>query len=271
MFQRERLRKKDIQFSLASSPENQTMSEEILEGKEAGIVHIVGAGPGDPGLVTLKAKELIEHCDSLLYDYLVDDRLLDWVKEDCKLICVGKRPGMHSMEQAAIHHLLVEEAKAGREVVRLKGGDPLIFGRGGEEVVALQKEGIAVDVIPGITSGIAAASRLLKPLTHREHASTLLFLTGHEDPLKHRPRIDWKQVVVDNSTIVLYMGMKHLEDISNQLMQAGKDPETPAAILQWVTTPKEKIVKTKLGDLAAQAVEHQMAAPAIVIIGSVLS
>lgn len=260
-----------MDINLPSKSENQIMSAESGKMSKRGKVSIIGAGPGDPELLTIKGKDRISSCDCLLYDYLVDERVLKWVREDCELICVGKRSGMHSMEQEVINRILVEQAKKGKFVVRLKGGDPFVFGRGGEEVTAIKEQGIPYEVIPGITAGIAAASSLSLPLTHREHASTLMFVTGHEDPLKKRPRIDWKSLVINNSTIVLYMGMKHLADIVDELLQAGKDPETAVAVVQWVSTPRERKHVGKLKNLVLDVNTLKLAAPSIVIIGDVLN
>ena len=237
---------------------------------KVGRVSIVGAGPGDPDLITVKGKERITNCDCLLYDYLVDERLLEWVKEGCELVCVGKRSGMHSMEQEMINRILVDKAQSGKFVVRLKGGDPFVFGRGGEEVTTVKSRGIPFEVIPGVTAGVAAASSLALPLTHREHASTLMFVTGHEDPLKKRPRIDWKHLVINNSTIVLYMAMKHLGDIVEELIEAGKDPATKVAVVQWVSTPRERQHICDLRSVVEDVKLKEMASPSIVIIGDVL-
>ena len=236
----------------------------------AGFISIVGAGPGDPELITVKGKQRIQACDCLLYDSLVDERLLEWVKPNCELVCVGKRSGRHSMEQIAINKILVELALKGNHVVRLKGGDPFIFGRGGEEIGAIQKLKIDFEVIPGVSAGIAAAASLSLPLTHRERASTLMFITGHEDPIKHRPRINWKDLVVTNSTLVIYMGMKHLKDIVEQLLAAGKAPNTPVAVVEWVSTERERQHRGVLVSLPADVGRLKMGAPAIVIIGDVL-
>jgi len=234
-------------------------------------VSIVGAGPGDPELITVKGKDRIERADCLMYDYLVDERLLAWVKPECELICVGKRSGMHSMDQGTINRILVEMANKGMHVVRLKGGDPFVFGRGGEEILTIQRYGINFEIIPGITAGIAAAASLALPLTHREIASTLMFVTGHEDPEKHRPRINWKDVVVTNSTLVVYMGMKHLREIAEELLNAGKNPQTPAAIVEWVSTERERRHIGVLETIAEDAVTLHLGAPSVVIIGDVLN
>jgi uroporphyrin-III C-methyltransferase len=247
------------------------MSDSSNKQHARGFVSIVGAGPGDPELITVKGRSRIEVCDCLLYDYLVDERVLDWVKPGCQVICVGKRSGRHSMEQSAINALMVELAASRNHVVRLKGGDPFIFGRGGEEILALRARGLEFEIIPGVTAGVAAAASLALPLTHRERASTLMFVTGHEDPVKHRPRINWKDVVVTNSTLVIYMGMKHLPDIVAELLAAGKAPQTPVAVVEWVSTQRERQYRGVLAELPQQAAALGLAAPAIVIIGDVLA
>jgi len=246
-----------------SSPRNKCGNE--------GFISIVGAGPGDPELITVKGKDRIQTCDCLMYDYLVDERLLEWVKEGCELICVGKRIGRHSTDQVTINRWMVELASQGKHVVRLKGGDPFVFGRGGEEILAIQEKGLKFEIIPGITAGIAAAASLALPLTHRERASTLMFVTGHEDPEKQRPRIDWKEVVTTHSTLVIYMGMKHLSRIVDELLRAGKSAETPVAVVEWVSTEKERRHLGILKDLPADVERLQLASPAIVIIGEVLN
>jgi len=246
------------------------MSSNHQSAPLGGFISIVGAGPGDPELITVKGKSRIEQCDCLLYDYLVDERLLEWVKDGCELICVGKRSGRHSMEQKVINTIMVDLAVAGKRVVRLKGGDPFVFGRGGEEIVAIQKAGLSYEVIPGITAGIAAAASLSLPLTHRERASTLMFITGHEDPLKKKPRINWREVVVSNSTLVIYMGMKHLSDIVSKLLQAGKPAETRAAVVEWVSTERERKHICSLAELPEMVQSMGFAAPSVVIIGDVL-
>jgi uroporphyrin-III C-methyltransferase len=246
------------------------MNDNPPQQKSLGKVTIVGAGPGDPELITVKGLRAMEQCDVLLYDYLVDERILVHLRTDCERVCVGKRPGMHSMEQSAINQLLIQYARKGFQVVRLKGGDPFIFGRGGEEVEALKQEGIRVEVIPGITAALAASASLQIPLTHRDHASSLLFVTGHEDPEKHEPQIDWQRLQAPDSTIVLYMGMKHLARISEELIVRGRSPHTPVVVLQWISTPNERTLRSTLRAVADDAVAGGFGAPAVVIIGNVL-
>jgi uroporphyrinogen III methyltransferase/synthase len=235
----------------------------------AGKVFLVGAGPGDPSLVTLRAKELIASCDVLVFDYLLSDTLLTWTRSDCRKICVGKRPGFHSVEQEVIEELLVKEARRGHEVVRLKGGDPFVFGRGGEEMRCLRREGIEFEVVPAVTAALAAASRLRIPLTSRNLSSSVTFLTGHEDPEKGLPLTDWALHAQTGGTLCLYMSMKHLPFIVARLREAGMNPSTPAAAIQWATMPEEKQVRGTLESLPELVRAAGLSSPAIVIVGEV--
>jgi len=237
--------------------------------KSEGKVYLVGAGPGDPSLVTLRAKELISSCDVLIFDYLLSDTLLTWARPECRRICVGKRAGFHSVEQEVIEQLLIEEARRGQEVVRLKGGDPFVFGRGGEEMRCLRREGIAFEVVPAVTAALAAASRLQIPLTSRSLSSSVTFLTGHEDPEKGRPLTNWTLHARTGGTLCLYMSMKHLPSIAAELVEAGMDPRTPAAAIQWATMPEEKQVLGTLESLPEWVRTSGISSPAIVIIGEV--
>ena len=178
--------------------------------KSSGHVYLVGAGPGDPGLITLKGKACIEKADVLVYDYLASTYLLAYAQEGTESIYVGKKGGDHTLKQHEINHLLVEKAGKGLVVTRLKGGDPFIFGRGGEEVEALISAGISYDIVPGVTSAVAAPAYAGIPLTHRKYTSTLAFITGHEDPEKASSRIDWQSLATGIGTLVFFMGVKNL-------------------------------------------------------------
>ncbi|MEO0795016.1 MAG: uroporphyrinogen-III C-methyltransferase [Verrucomicrobiota bacterium] len=234
-----------------------------------GKVYLVGAGPGDPGLVTLRAKELISQCDSLVYDYLASPELHKWTKIGCEKICVGKRQGFHSIPQEEIEQILVDRAKRGEMVVRLKGGDPFIFGRGGEEAETLMKDDIPFEIVPAVTAALASAAYAGIPLTHRDYSSSVCFLTGHEDPEKHEVQIDFAQFAKTNGTLCIYMGMGHLGDITTRLIESGLAAETPVGIVQWATTPRQKSLLTSLENAVADKDAAGLSSPAVVIIGKV--
>ena len=230
-------------------------------------VYLVGAGPGDPGLVTLRARELIARCDVLVYDRLVNPELQTWVKTGCELIYVGKDPLLHAIPQDDIEDLIVARAKAGKIVVRLKGGDPFIFGRGGEEAQRLARDGVLFEIVPGVTAALAAASYAGIPLTHRDFASSLCFITGHENPEKHEFRVDFKKFANLGGTLCLYMAMGQLERIVGELSAGGLAANTPAAVVQWATTAQQKTLFTTLGELVAAVAQAGLGAPAVIIIG----
>lgn len=236
-----------------------------------GMVYLVGAGPGDLGLVTLRAKELIRGADVLVYDYLVHPDLVDWVKSSCEVVYVGKKAGFHSMPQEEIEALLVKHAQAGRQVVRLKGGDPYVFGRGGEEARALAADGIPFEVVPGVTSALAAGAYAGIPLTQRNTSASLVMVTGHEDPTKHELQVDWARLGgLENTTLAIYMGMSRLPDITAQLAQGGLAPDTPAAVVQWASLGRQRSVSGTITDIAEKAADAGLKAPAIVFVGNVV-
>src|SRR4051812_20055224 len=193
-----------------------------------GTVYLVGAGPGDPGLMTRRALDLIASADAILYDRLIPPGALDGARPGAELRYVGKQPGGHSHTQEAINALLVELGRAGKNVVRLKGGDPFVFGRGGEEAQALAAAGVAFEVVPAVTSGIAAPAYAGIPVTHRDEASAVAFITGHEDPTKPESAIDWKALARFPGTLVFYMGVKQLPQISARLIESGRAADMPA-------------------------------------------
>jgi|TARA_B110000438_G_scaffold101663_1_gene100540 uroporphyrinogen III methyltransferase/synthase len=235
-----------------------------------GKVFLVGAGPGDPELVTLKAARLIRSCDAIVYDYLAAPELLEWTKPGCQQICVGKRPGFHSLPQEQIQERLVELARAGLEVVRLKGGDPFIFGRGGEEASALIKAGVSFEIVPGITAAIGCAAYAGIPLSHRAATGAITFISGHEMPDKASElAINWPEHARSGATLVLYMAMGRLPEIAGRLIAEGRDPETPAAVVQRGTTAKQRILTTCLKALAQDVEKEGFGPPSVVIIGSV--
>ena len=235
----------------------------------AGVAYLVGAGPGDPGLVTARALELIAEADVILYDRLIPERLVERARDDCELVYVGKRPGHNAMEQEAIEALMVERARAGSSVVRLKGGDPFVFGRGGEEAETLAAAGIEFEVVPGVTAGVAAPAYAGIPVTHRDDASAVAFVTGHEDPEKGETAIDWEALARFPGTLVLYMGVKNLPLIAERLRAAGRDPEEPAAAVERGTQPGQRTVVATLAELPGAVAEAQLRAPAILLVGAV--
>jgi uroporphyrinogen III methyltransferase / synthase len=233
-----------------------------------GKVYLVGAGPGDPGLLTLKGKAALEHADAVIYDFLANEDLLRYARTGCEKICVGKRPGDKKSSQEAINQLLVSKAAEGKIVVRLKGGDPFIFGRGGEEAQALAKGGIPFEVVPGITSGYAAPVYAGIPLTHRDLSSSVTFVTGHEDPSKSSTSIDWATIAGGADTLVLFMGVRNLPEITAALLKGGRDPSTPAAVIFWGTRAAQQTITGPLADIAARA--SGIDAPAIIVVGDVV-
>lgn len=241
----------------------------MSKGTGRGTVYLVGAGPGDPDLITVKGRRLIESCDALVYDYLVDERMKDWVKEGCELHYVGKRAGFHAMEQERIEALLIELAGRGCEVVRLKGGDPFVFGRGGEEAEALYRSGVRFEVVPAVTAALGCAAYCGIPLTHRDLSSAVTFISGHERPDKERSMVDWEAHARSGATLVLYMSMGRLELICEKLVGYGRSPETPVCVVEWGTTPRQKAIRGTLKNIAWKVLEAGMGPPSVVIIGEV--
>lgn len=239
--------------------------------QQIGKVYLVGAGPGDPGLMTLKGKTLLECADVVVYDALVSAPILAMINPQAEQINAGKRRGRHSVLQENITQLLMEKAKNTAIVVRLKGGDPFIFGRGGEEMEDLVKAGIPVEVVPGITSGIAAPAYAGIPLTHRAHSSSVTFVTGHEGAGKYRPAVNWEAIARGSETIVIYMGIHNLVAIVEQLDAARLSPTTPVALVRWGTRPEQETLVGELGTIVQQVEAARFEAPAIVIIGSVVN
>ncbi|MGK7934180.1 MAG: uroporphyrinogen-III C-methyltransferase [Microcystaceae cyanobacterium] len=235
-----------------------------------GKVYLVGAGPGDPGLMTLKGKELLQQADVVVYDALVSPPILAMIGSQAKTINAGKRKGRHSKLQSETTQLLQELAQEYAIIVRLKGGDPFVFGRGGEEMGDLVKAGISVEVVPGITSGIAAAAYAGIPVTHRGYSSSVTFVTGHEAVGKYRPQINWTAIAQGSETIIIYMGIHNLSSIVQQLQEGGLLPETPIALVRWGTCPQQTRLTGNLADIAQKVEEAKFEAPAIAIIGKVV-
>ena len=205
-----------------------------------GMVYLVGAGPGDPGLITVKGRDCLRLADVVVYDYLANPCFLDEAPAAAERIYVGKRKGLHHYPQDQITRLILDQALAGKTVVRLKGGDPFVFGRGGEEAQALAAAGVRFEIVPGITAAVAAAAYAGIPMTHRDFTTTLGFVTGHEDPEKKLSSLDWEKLATAVGTLVFYMGMANLENICEQLISHGRSPDTPVAVIRWATTPRQE-------------------------------
>lgn len=235
-----------------------------------GKVYIIGAGPGDPGLITVKGLRCLKEADVVIYDHLVSEEIIRQAKESARLIYAGKKGGAHTLPQDEINRRLVEEAQEGNIVARVKGGDPFIFGRGGEEAEILAQSGIPFEVVPGVTSAISVPAYAGIPLTHRGYTSTVAFVTGHEDPTKEQSDIDW-ETLAGIGTLVFLMGVKNLHQIAASLMQHGKDANTPAALIRWGTTEDQETLTGALGDIARKAEERKFSPPAILVVGSVVN
>ena len=238
---------------------------------ERGTVYLIGAGPGDTGLFTLRGKELMESCDVVVYDFLASADLLALARPGAEIIYAGKKGGDHTLTQNAINTLIIAKAGEGKSVARLKGGDPFMFGRGSEEAEELVKAGIPFEVVPGVTSAIAGAAYAGISLTHRAFASSVTFATGHEDPSKPESVHNWKALATGGSTLVFYMGMRNLPDIVAKLTANGMNPATPAALIHWGTTPEHRSIAGSLETLPRLAVEHAFTAPSLIVIGNVVT
>jgi uroporphyrin-III C-methyltransferase len=233
-----------------------------------GKVWLVGAGPGDPDLLTIKAARLLASARMVLYDHLVGDGVMDLLPNGCHLICVGKRESRHSMPQEEINALLVRLGGAGKEVVRLKGGDPYVFGRGGEEALALAEAGVPFEIVPGITSAQGMGAYAGIPLTHRGLASSVVFVTGHSRDGGEEP--DWTTLARPHQTVVIYMGLGALPRICRQLVAHGLPPHTPAAVVQQATTANQRVVAGTLLTLPTLAAAREIAPPALIVVGEVV-
>ena len=231
----------------------------------SGIVYLVGAGPGDPGLMTRRSLELIAGADAILYDRLIPPGALDGARPDAELRYVGKEPGAAALSQEETNDLLVELGRAGKRVVRLKGGDPFVFGRGGEEAEALAAAGVPFEVVPGVTAGVAAPAYAGIPVTHRDAASAVAFVTGHEDPEKPESALDWDALARFPGTLVLYMGIKNLPLIAERLTAAGRDPQEPVAVVERGTHPGQRTLVDTLAGIAARVEAEGVRPPAITL------
>ncbi|MES2477432.1 MAG: uroporphyrinogen-III C-methyltransferase [Verrucomicrobiota bacterium] len=237
----------------------------------SGTCYLVGAGPGDLGLVTLRAKECIEFADVLVYDALSSPELLNWTKPGCEKIYVGKRAKDHSVPQDQINGIIVEKTKAGQNVVRLKGGDPMIFGRGGEEAAELAAAGVAFEIVPGISSAIAGPAYAGIPVTHRDHNTQLTIFTGHEDPTKGFSSVDYKQLAQAPGTKVFLMGVARLREICASFIEHGAAADTPIALTRWATTGSQKTITGSLSTIADTAEAANFTSPAVAVIGNVVN
>jgi uroporphyrinogen III methyltransferase/synthase len=236
----------------------------------AGRVFLVGAGPGSLDLVTLRAYELLRQAEVVVYDYLCNPAMLDGVREEAEIIYAGKTASAHTLTQDEINALLIEKARAGKRVVRLKGGDPYVFGRGGEEGIALAQAGIPFEVVPGVSSAIAAPAYAGIPVTHRNVASQVTFITGHEDPTKPESAIDWAQLARLAGTKVFLMGVERLREIAAQLMAHGAAAETPVALVRWGTTARQETIEGTLATIADLVTRQNFKPPAVTIVGAVV-
>lgn len=237
----------------------------------AGKVYLVGAGPGDYKLISVKAWEYIQEADTIVYDRLADDRLLRYARKDVELIYVGKASSQHTMRQEDINQLLVDKAKEGKTVVRLKGGDPFVFGRGGEEALLLLENHLPFEVVPGITSAISVPAYAGIPVTHRAVATSFAVVTGHEDPTKGKSNMRWDKLSTGVDTLVFLMGVENLPHITQKLIENGRSADTPAAVIRWGTKPEQRVLVTTVGEAAADVLQHGMKPPAIFIVGDVVN
>lgn len=235
---------------------------------QSGTVHLVGAGPGDPGLLTMRGARLLETCSLVAYDRLAPSEVLDLVPATAAKLAVGKRPG-GGWGQDEIERLIVDAARAGHAVVRLKGGDPFVFGRGGEEALACVRAGIPFEVVPGVTSAVAAPAAAGIPITHRGLSAGFAVVTGHEDPDKPETQIDWRALATFPGTLVILMGIGSLAAIAEQLVANGRAPDTPAAAVRWGTTLHQEVVEAPLRSLADAVAAAGLRSPATVVVGDV--
>jgi len=235
-----------------------------------GCIHLVGTGPGDPGLITVRGMDLLSKADVVVYDHLIPQRLLENAPSGAELVYVGKQAGQHTMRQRDINRLLVEKALGGGKVVRLKAGDPFVFGRGGEEALAAVEAGVDFEVVPGITAGVAGPAYAGIPATHRTLASNVGLVTGHETPDKTGSDLDFEALAKWKGTLVFYMGLANLGAICRRLIACGLDDRTPAGLIQWATTPRQRSVTGSVGTIDRVAAEAGIRPPALIVIGQVV-
>lgn len=245
---------------------------EINSHNTIGKVYLVGAGPGDPELITVKGLRRLQQADAIVYDYLVNPQLLDYARTGAELIYAGKQGHGPSISQSEINFLLQKLTGEGKNVVRLKGGDPFVFGRGGEEAFALHQAGIEFEIVPGISSAIAAPAYAGIPLTHRDYSSSFTVITGHEDSRRTsaESRLDWEGLARQRGTLVILMGLKQLGEINLRLVAGGLCENTPVALIQWGTTPQQKVVTGTLANIRDMAVQAAISAPVVIVVGEVV-
>ncbi len=236
-----------------------------------GVVYLAGAGPGDPDLLTVKALRVIKEADVIVYDRLLSKAILDKFPDAAEKIFVGKSTGDHTIPQEQIGKILIEKANQGKKVVRLKGGDPFLFGRGGEEAEYLQNSGVKFEVVTGVTSALAAPAYAGIPVTHRNYSSSVAVVTGHEDPLKANSNVDWEKLATAVDTIVILMGIGRLDLITSALIRGGRNIETPVAAIEWGTTSRQRTVEGNLGDIGQKVVSEKVNPPAVIIVGDVVN
>ncbi len=236
-----------------------------------GKVYLVGAGPGDPGLLTMKAYQLLSQADVVIYDALVSPEILALIVPTAEKIDAGKRMGRHSLLQTDTTRLLIQKAQQAEIIVRLKGGDPFIFGRGGEEMADLMAAGVAVEVVPGVTAGIAAPAYANIPLTHRDYSSSVIFVTGHESAGKYRPAVNWTAIAQAAETIVIYMGVHNLSYIVTKLLQSGLPADLPIALIRWGTTTQQSELIGTISTIEQQVQSTNFTAPAVIVVGSIVN
>lgn len=237
--------------------------------RQVGTVTLVGAGPGDPELITVRGRERLRDADVVVYDRLIDPRVLDNVPDGAERIFVGKARGSTVMDQRSIEAVLIDRALAGKQVVRLKGGDPFVFGRGAEEIEALVSAGVPYEVVPGVTSAVAAPAAAGIPVTHRKLSSLVTIVAGHEDPDKPETSVDWEWLARGEGTLVVLMGLEHLGTICARLIGGGRDPRTPAAVVSAGTLPQQQSVHAPLALLADAVSRAQVRSPAVIVVGEV--
>lgn len=240
-----------------------------MSGK--GMVYLVGAGPGDPGLITVKGLDCVGRADVLIYDRLAGEGILSKARSDAEMIYVGKGPDRHTLKQDEINRLLVDKALEGKTVARLKGGDPFVFGRGGEEAEALFKAGIPFEIVPGVTSAVAVPAYAGIPVTHRGLSSSFSVITGNEDPEKAESDIDWQGIANSAGTLVFLMGMANISSIAGSLIRNGRPKETPAAVIRWGTRPEQRTLVGTLENIASRAVEEGFSNPSVIVVGDVVA
>lgn len=237
---------------------------------KTGIVYIVGAGPGDIGLITVKGMNCLQKAEVVVYDYHLNAQILNYVKQEAEFIYAGKRGGRHTMTQDEINSVLVSKAKEGKVICRLKGGDPFVFGRGGEEAELLVRNGINFEIVPGVSSAVAAPAYAGIPLTHRLYSSSFAVIPGYEDTTKEESAIDWTKLSTGVGTLVVLMAVKNLDTLVQKLVENGRSPETPVAVVRWGTRPDQKTIVSTLGNIVSEVKEREIMPPAVVVVGEVV-